>query len=607
MAGIASTRIASNSGVFHKPQANDAGPAGGADASSPFDQFLGVAATDPTAATGSDDQAAPDKSDSGKNAAKGKDLASDNHASEGQQGTAIIIAAVNAQTLIQAGAANDDSQGDSGTTGSGGDAALDPTSNDAATAPQTDPSSAPPATVDPSQIFAATQIPVPAQKDGQPIQTAGGKNGDLLASTAAGDASQVGALAQSALPVSVADSSDTGSDTSPISSDTSQASKTDNGRDGGKDVSAREGQKDPNAAAQADATAPVIPAAEADTAPSDDAPAPSTKKDSKSAKTQDQNPSTAADNQTMPAVPAAIAVAGATMPVPVSAPDPKSSDGIAAAGAAEPAKGTAKNNQANSNPPADARAPRIDPSAGNGSKSDPAQGAQPSPNGAAPQNGPTAQTGNGAQGTDSKPATTASEANDKQIAAAPTEPHIQAAQPAQPPALQAAAISPVQPQQTGAVSSVTQTVQVSQPDASSTANTVGALAVAIAAKSLSGNKQFDIRLDPPELGRVEVRLSIDATGKAEASLSADQPRTLDMLKTDAPVLTRALRDAGLNVSQNGLNFSLRGQDRQNGGNNFMPRGGRASQISLIATSAIGPLAGGAHYQAPADGRLDIRV
>ncbi len=42
-----------------------------------------------------------------------------------------------------------------------------------------------------------------------------------------------------------------------------------------------------------------------------------------------------------------------------------------------------------------------------------------------------------------------------------------------------------------------------------------ALAVSIAARSMSGAKQFDIRLDPPELGRVEVRLSIDATGKTK--------------------------------------------------------------------------------------------
>ena len=59
--------------------------------------------------------------------------------------------------------------------------------------------------------------------------------------------------------------------------------------------------------------------------------------------------------------------------------------------------------------------------------------------------------------------------------------------------------------------------------------------------------------------RVDVRLSIDTGGKAQAHLSADQPATLDMLQKDAPTLTRALREAGLDVSQSGLNFSLRGQ------------------------------------------------
>ena len=61
-----------------------------------------------------------------------------------------------------------------------------------------------------------------------------------------------------------------------------------------------------------------------------------------------------------------------------------------------------------------------------------------------------------------------------------------------------------------------------------------AIAVTIAARSQSGAKQFDIRLDPPELGRVEVRLSIDASGKTEAHLTADQPQTLDLLQKDAP-------------------------------------------------------------------------
>ncbi|HET7083753.1 MAG TPA: flagellar hook-length control protein FliK [Rhizomicrobium sp.] len=132
-----------------------------------------------------------------------------------------------------------------------------------------------------------------------------------------------------------------------------------------------------------------------------------------------------------------------------------------------------------------------------------------------------------------------------------------------------------------------------------------ALAVEIAAKSQSGAKQFDIRLDPPELGRVDVRLSIDANGKASAHLSADQPQTLSLLQKDAPILTRALRDAGLDVSQDGLNFSLR-QQGDNGGNagngSRRPRG-----ISLSAAVSIDASALTAAYRGPGNGRLDIRV
>jgi len=152
----------------------------------------------------------------------------------------------------------------------------------------------------------------------------------------------------------------------------------------------------------------------------------------------------------------------------------------------------------------------------------------------------------------------------------------------------------------------TQHIQVAaQPH--DTSPNLPALAVDIVAKSLGGAKQFDIRLDPPELGRVEVRLSIDATGKASAHLSADQPQTLNLLQRDASVLTRALRDAGLDVSQNGLNFSLRQQSGQDSGAGANPgrRSGRG--LSLTATTSIEATAASAAYSGPADGRLDIRV
>ena len=155
-----------------------------------------------------------------------------------------------------------------------------------------------------------------------------------------------------------------------------------------------------------------------------------------------------------------------------------------------------------------------------------------------------------------------------------------------------------------AVSNVTQHIQVTATPAPN----LPALAVEIAAKSQSGAKQFDIRLDPPELGRVEVRLSIDATGKASAHLSADQPQTLSLLQKDAPVLARALRDAGLDVSQDGLNFSLRQQtENQNGNAGNNGRRGSSRAFPVTASISTDTTAGSAAYRVAANGRLDIRV
>ncbi|HVV27722.1 MAG TPA: flagellar hook-length control protein FliK [Rhizomicrobium sp.] len=194
--------------------------------------------------------------------------------------------------------------------------------------------------------------------------------------------------------------------------------------------------------------------------------------------------------------------------------------------------------------------------------------------------------------------------------AAQTQPQVLAAQQA---AAQTAAAP--QPAKAPAISTAphdgTAHADVPGIQVTAAAPNLHALAVDIAARSQSGTKQFDIRLDPPELGRVEVRLSIDATGKASAHLTADQPQTLDLLQKDAPVLTRALRDAGLDVSQNGLNFSLRQQ--QNGhafagggdqsGGRQMPRGA----LPLEAGRPLETAGGTTSYRLRAEGRVDISV
>lgn len=85
------------------------------------------------------------------------------------------------------------------------------------------------------------------------------------------------------------------------------------------------------------------------------------------------------------------------------------------------------------------------------------------------------------------------------------------------------------------------------------------VAIEIAGKALAGKNCFEIRLDPPELGRIEVRLDVDRDGNVTSRLTVDRADTLDLLRRDASGLERALQDAGLKTADNSLQFSLRDQ------------------------------------------------
>jgi flagellar hook-length control protein FliK len=84
------------------------------------------------------------------------------------------------------------------------------------------------------------------------------------------------------------------------------------------------------------------------------------------------------------------------------------------------------------------------------------------------------------------------------------------------------------------------------------------LAVEIATQAHAGKNHFEIRLDPPELGRIDVKLDVDRDGNVSTRLVVDRSDTLDLLKRDASSLERALQQAGLKTDQ-GLDFSLRQQ------------------------------------------------
>jgi hypothetical protein len=88
---------------------------------------------------------------------------------------------------------------------------------------------------------------------------------------------------------------------------------------------------------------------------------------------------------------------------------------------------------------------------------------------------------------------------------------------------------------------------------------IAGLAIEFAARLQTGRNRFEIRLDPPELGRVDVRLDVDREGNVTSRLVVERSETLDLLRRDASQLERALQQAGLKTADNSLQFSLRDQ------------------------------------------------
>jgi flagellar hook-length control protein FliK len=91
------------------------------------------------------------------------------------------------------------------------------------------------------------------------------------------------------------------------------------------------------------------------------------------------------------------------------------------------------------------------------------------------------------------------------------------------------------------------------------------LPIEIGMQAMRGVTRFQIRLDPAELGRVDVKLDIREGAQVEASLVVDRVETLALLKREASTLQMAFEQAGLKQSPDGLQFSLRGEGQKGEG------------------------------------------
>ncbi|TFI59642.1 hypothetical protein E2493_04005 [Sphingomonas parva] len=97
------------------------------------------------------------------------------------------------------------------------------------------------------------------------------------------------------------------------------------------------------------------------------------------------------------------------------------------------------------------------------------------------------------------------------------------------------------------------------------------MGVEIARRVSAGQDEMLIRLNPQEMGRIEVRLSFDDAGAVRAVLASESPAALEMLRRETSDLARSLADAGVRSDAQSFRFDRGGSESfgqrgQSGGN-----------------------------------------
>lgn len=179
---------------------------------------------------------------------------------------------------------------------------------------------------------------------------------------------------------------------------------------------------------------------------------------------------------------------------------------------------------------------------------------------------------------------------------------------AQGPAIAGAALGQAPPAQsfTTSLSHVPLEASAGQPGASAP---IDQLTLHLARALDEGRTEIRIRLQPEELGQVDIKLEFKEL-QLTARVSAERPETLELLQRDARALSRALREAGVELAEGDLTFTSGGRGGSAG---FAPRERHGVHLAwlppddarwLAADPALMPAHGIVSLR---DGRLDIRA
>lgn len=164
------------------------------------------------------------------------------------------------------------------------------------------------------------------------------------------------------------------------------------------------------------------------------------------------------------------------------------------------------------------------------------------------------------------------------------------------------------------VGGVTQTANATGAGAAASGNASAAaatpsdqVAVEIRKGVAAGKDAITIKLNPAELGKIDVKMEINDDGTLRATIAVEKSETLDLLQKDSRGLERALQNAGLQADSGSLNFSLSGQGN-NSAEQFETASNGGSGTGTDGDASEDPAAEGQKdNRSSHDGALDISV
>ena len=115
----------------------------------------------------------------------------------------------------------------------------------------------------------------------------------------------------------------------------------------------------------------------------------------------------------------------------------------------------------------------------------------------------------------------------------------------------------------------------------------------------AGRERVEVRLDPPELGRVSIDMAVDG-GTVSATVSAERPETLELLRRHVDALQRELSASGFGRAD--IGFADRG-----GGGQGHDTGTPTADVEAAQPATPQPVTRSMPRALDASGRLDIRL